>query len=180
MNEPHKQTKAVTYENVGAIVIRGLPGIGKTTLANAVIAELQSLDIPSFQVNADVVRSSVNKDLGFSPKERVENARRIGSVAFLAASNNLLPVVDFVMPTKLTFDAFTESLGSSHLHLWSLIPSADFKSRFPDTVKMFEPLQEWWGGAVFNHLFNVSPFPEDDVQEMANRIVTYYIHNHGK
>lgn len=173
----HVQTQATASEHCPPIVIRGLPGIGKTTLANAVISQLRALGLSPFQVNADVVRSSVNKDLGFSPAERIENARRIGAMTFLASTNGVIPVVDFVMPTKVTFDVFAESCGIPNLNLWSLIPNEDFRSRFPDTVKMFEPLADWWGGAVFPHLFRIAPYPEDEVQEVANRIVTYYIAN---
>lgn len=160
-----------------AIVIRGLPGIGKTTLANAIVEHLRSDGLLAFHINADDVRSTLNKDLGFTPKERIENARRLGSIAFLASSNGMTPVVDFVMPTKATFDVFTEALGDPNMNLWSLRSSNEFRSRFADTAKMFERMQEWWGGGVFDYLYELPPFQEDAVQTTADRIVNSYHRN---
>lgn len=158
-----------------AIVIRGLPNIGKTTLANAVIKELTGRGYQPFQVNADVVRGSLNKGLGFSLDDRIENARRIGSLAFLAASNGFVPVVDFVMPTKLTFDAFADGLGITNFHLYSLKPSEEFRTRFEDTKKMFERLHFWWGGAIYLNIQELEPFEEYEVNEVAERIVQKYL-----
>ncbi len=174
----HTQAQARTSERPPtAIVIRGLPGIGKTTLANAVVTRLRLDGLQTFHINADAVRGTVNKDLGFTPAERNENARRLGSMAFLAASNGLVPVVDFVMPTKMTFDAFTEALGDPSVNLWSIRSSEEFRSRFADTAKMFERLHEWWGGAVFSNLYELAPFDKADVFTTANRIVDCYYRN---
>jgi adenylylsulfate kinase-like enzyme len=172
----HTQAKVGTTENPKpAIVIRGLPGIGKTTLANAVAASLQAYGVASFQINADAVRGSVSKDLGFSLEHRVENARRIGALSFLASQNGYVPVIDFVMPNKMTFDEFATACGTTHFHLWSLNPSSEFRSRYPDTVNMFERLQEWWGGAVYDYLYEQKPFAEADVNEVAAKIVSVYL-----
>ena len=174
----HNQARARTAEQPpSAIVIRGLPGIGKTTLANAIVTRLRLDGMQTFHINADAVRGTVNKDLGFTPAERNENARRLGSMAFLASSNGLVPVVDFVMPTKMTFDAFTEALGDTSVNLWSIRSTDEFRSRFADTAKMFERLHEWWGGAVFANLYELAPFTEDEVFTTADRIVEAYYRN---
>jgi adenylylsulfate kinase len=55
------------------ILIMGLPGAGKTTLANELAPRLNAVHF-----NADDIRANINKDLGFSEADRVEHARRMG------------------------------------------------------------------------------------------------------
>jgi len=58
-------------------------------------------------LNADEVRATVNSDLGFSPEDRIEQARRMGEMARLISKQGVAPViVDFVCPTELTRKAF--------------------------------------------------------------------------
>lgn len=175
----HKQTQAKRVATLPpAIVIRGLPGIGKTTLANEVAAQLKDEGFPTFHVNADAVRESVNKGLGFTLEDRIENARRIGALVWLAQTNGYIPVVDFVMPNKATFDAFWSGVSNSRFLLFSLRPSAEFKSRFPDTVKMYERVQEWWAGAVIDKsqiMNEIDPYPESETTTVASQIVLEYI-----
>jgi len=80
----------------------GLPGSGKTTIADAVRDRTNAIHI-----NADQVRAGLNKDLGFSPEDRVEQARRMGELARLLEQIQDKPVlVDFVCPTDATREAF--------------------------------------------------------------------------
>lgn len=58
------------------ILIMGLPGAGKTTLANGLAPRLNAAHF-----NADEVRANINKDLGFSEADRIEQARRMGPTA---------------------------------------------------------------------------------------------------
>lgn len=127
-----------------AIVIRGLPGVGKTTLANEIVLVINDMhnSKKAFHVNADVIRSGVSAGLGFSPEDRIENARRIGCIARIAQLNGHLPVVDFVMPTRETCDAFRVGFGSDMFKLFSLNGDPKFVSRFKDTAAIFEPLEE--------------------------------------
>ena len=84
----------------------GLPGSGKTTIADAVRDRTNAIHI-----NADQVRAGLNKDLGFSPEDRVEQARRMGELARLLEQIQDKPVlVDFVCPTEETRKAFGLSL----------------------------------------------------------------------
>jgi hypothetical protein len=83
------------------ILIMGLPGSGKTTLAK-VLAPL----IEAVHFNADDVRANINRDLGFSGEDRLEHARRMGWLCdrVTAAGHNV--VADFVCPTAETRNAF--------------------------------------------------------------------------
>ena len=144
-----------------AIVVRGLPGTGKTTLTNR-IAELLRFDGHKvMHINADAVRASLNSDLGFDEASRVENARRLGCVALLARMNGLIPVVDFVMPTLETNTAFKTGFQSNRFTLWRVKRGPDFKCRFSDTDQMFQ-----------NSLFGIDlHYTLPDVDRIAREVI---------
>jgi adenylylsulfate kinase-like enzyme len=172
----HKQTRALTaerrIEDIPTLILRGLPGIGKTTLSNAIVETLDALQIRAFQINADVVRASVSKDLGFSVADRKAHAARMGGLAWLAKTNGCVPVVDFIMPTKATFDLFQDSLGSTNFMIVS-IEEPGFESRFQDTKSMFQPMDDTWAGAVFgsDRFVVVNRCPESEIYDLASKIV---------
>jgi len=83
------------------ILIIGLPGTGKTTLAEALVSKINFIHI-----NADAVRQDLSSDLGFTSEDRIEQARRMGAVARLLDNQGQNVVVDFVCPTKQTRQAF--------------------------------------------------------------------------
>ena len=109
------------------IQIIGLPGSGKTELSKALKERINAIHL-----NADEVRATVNSDLGFSPEDRIEQARRMGDMARLISKQGVAPViVDFVCPTNLTRAAF----GKPDILVWvDRIESG----RFEDTNKMWE------------------------------------------
>jgi adenylylsulfate kinase len=78
----------------------GLSGSGKSTLANAVSVKLHALKVSTFVLDGDNVRHGLNKDLGFSATERVENIRRIGEVAKLFTSAGIVNLTAFISPYK--------------------------------------------------------------------------------
>ena len=109
------------------IQIIGLPGSGKTELAKSLKERINAIHL-----NADEVRATVNSDLGFSPDDRLEQARRIGEMARLISKQGVAPViVDFVCPTDLTRAAF----GKPDILVFMDTIS---EGRFEDTNKMFE------------------------------------------
>jgi len=109
------------------IQIVGLPGSGKTALAVALKERINAIHL-----NADEVRSTVNSDLGFTAKDRVEQARRMGEMARLIANQGVAPViVDFVCPTKETREAF----GPADVIVWV---DRIKQGRFEDTNKMWQ------------------------------------------
>nr|WP_086939997.1 adenylyl-sulfate kinase [Thaumasiovibrio occultus] len=76
----------------------GLSGSGKSTVANAVESKLLSLGKHSYLLDGDNVRHGLNKDLGFSDVDRVENIRRIGEVAKLFVDSGCLVLTAFISP----------------------------------------------------------------------------------
>lgn len=76
----------------------GLSGSGKSTVANAVESKLLSLGKHSYLLDGDNVRHGLNKDLGFSDKDREENIRRIGEVAKLFVDSGCIVLTAFISP----------------------------------------------------------------------------------
>ena len=78
----------------------GLSGSGKSTIANAVELELFKRGRKTYLLDGDNVRHGLNKDLGFSEQDRIENIRRIGEVAKLFVDSGLIVLTAFISPFK--------------------------------------------------------------------------------
>ncbi len=76
----------------------GLSGSGKSTVANAVESKLLSLGKHSYLLDGDNVRHGLNKDLGFSNADRIENIRRVGEVAKLFVDSGSIVLTAFISP----------------------------------------------------------------------------------
>jgi bifunctional enzyme CysN/CysC len=83
-----------------ALWLTGLPGSGKSTIANAVERELQSRGIKTYILDGDNIRLGLSKDLGFTPEDRAENVRRVGEVARLMVDAGLVVMVCLVSPYR--------------------------------------------------------------------------------
>jgi cytidyltransferase-like protein len=106
------------------ILIMGLPGAGKTTLANALAPLLNAVVF-----NADAVRANLSRDLGFSHQDRVEHARRMGWMCDRVVEAGGTVIADFICPTVDTRVAFGDAFT-----IWVDRIEA---GRFEDTNKMF-------------------------------------------
>ena len=78
----------------------GLSGSGKSTIANAVEKRLALMNRHTFLLDGDNVRHGLNKDLGFTESDRIENIRRIGEVAKLMADAGLVVLTAFISPFR--------------------------------------------------------------------------------
>ncbi len=78
----------------------GISGSGKSTIANILEKELYDLQIHTTLLDGDNIRSGLNKDLGFTDADRVENIRRIGEVSKLMVESGILTIVSFISPFK--------------------------------------------------------------------------------
>jgi cytidyltransferase-like protein len=108
------------------ILIMGLPGAGKTTLAR----ELAPL-FNAAMFNADEVRANINKDLGFSHVDRIEHARRMGWICDRVVETGGTAIADFICPTPEARAAF----GAAFTVWVDRIKVG----RFADTNAMFVP-----------------------------------------
>lgn len=78
----------------------GLSGSGKSTLANALEVQLHSQGMRTYLLDGDNVRQGLNKDLGFTEADRVENIRRIAEVAKLMLDAGMIVMTAFISPFK--------------------------------------------------------------------------------
>jgi bifunctional enzyme CysN/CysC len=97
-----KQKQLQKFKNlpIKCIWLTGLPSSGKSTIAEAVGKKLGKLDISYYIIDGDNIRSTLNKDLGFSQEERIENNRRVANVARILFDAGVLPIVSTVSPNK--------------------------------------------------------------------------------
>jgi bifunctional enzyme CysN/CysC len=80
--------------------LTGLSGAGKSTIANLVEKKLVRMNRHTFLLDGDNVRHGLNKDLGFTDAERVENIRRVGEVAKLMTDAGLIVITAFISPFR--------------------------------------------------------------------------------
>jgi len=78
----------------------GLSGAGKSTIANLVEKKLARMNRHTFLLDGDNVRHGLNKDLGFTDADRVENIRRVGEVARLMTDAGLIVITAFISPFR--------------------------------------------------------------------------------
>jgi bifunctional enzyme CysN/CysC len=78
----------------------GLSGAGKSTIANLVEKKLAAMGRHTFLLDGDNVRHGLNKDLGFTETDRIENIRRVGEVAKLMADAGLIVLTAFISPFR--------------------------------------------------------------------------------
>ena len=100
----------------------GLSGSGKSTIANEVEKSLNLINRHTFLLDGDNVRHGLNKDLGFTEADRIENIRRVGEVAKLMADAGLIVLTAFISPFRVERDMVR-----------AMLPDAEFIEIFVDT-----------------------------------------------
>ena len=78
----------------------GFSGSGKSTIANILEQKLHDLNKRTYLLDGDNIRHGLNKDLGFTDEDRVENIRRVSEVAKLMTDAGLITIVSFISPFK--------------------------------------------------------------------------------
>ena len=108
------------------ILVMGLPGSGKTTFTRALAPMLNAVVF-----NNDEVRANINRDLGFSMEDRVEQARRMGWLCDRVVESGGIAIADFICPTPATRAAFGDA--------FTVFIDRIQASRFDDTNRIFVP-----------------------------------------
>ena len=88
------------HQRPAVLWFTGLSGAGKSTIANLVEKQLAGLHRHTFLLDGDNVRHGLNKDLGFTDADRVENIRRVGEVARLMTDAGLIVIAAFISPFR--------------------------------------------------------------------------------
>lgn len=94
------EREAISGHRGCTVWLTGLSGSGKSTIANLMEKALWERGVRSFVLDGDNIRHGLNKDLGFSPKDRTENIRRIGEVAALFTDAGVVNVTAFISPYR--------------------------------------------------------------------------------
>jgi bifunctional enzyme CysN/CysC len=100
----------------------GLSGSGKSTIANEVEKRLNLMNRHTFLLDGDNVRHGLNKDLGFTEADRIENIRRVGEVAKLMTDAGLIVLTAFISPFRAERDMVR-----------AMLPEGEFIEIFVDT-----------------------------------------------
>ena len=100
----------------------GLSGAGKSTIANLVEKKLVRMNRHTFLLDGDNVRHGLNKDLGFTQADRIENIRRVGEVARLMADAGMIVITAFISPFR-----------SEREMVRRMLPEGEFFEVFIDT-----------------------------------------------
>ena len=118
----HRQALSITREDrerlnghKGKVIwFTGLSGAGKSTLANALEKELHAQGKRTYILDGDNVRQGLNKDLGFTDADRVENIRRVAEVAKLMMDAGLIVMTAFISPFRAERQMAKELIGEEN------------------------------------------------------------------
>jgi len=117
--ETHSRLKG---QKPAVLWFTGLSGAGKSTIANLVEKKLAARGRHTFLLDGDNVRHGLNKDLGFTEADRIENIRRVGEVARLMADAGLVVLTAFISPFR-----------AERAMVRAMIPPGEFFEIFIDT-----------------------------------------------
>ena len=165
------------------ILVMGLPGAGKTTLATLLAERLRAVHF-----NADDIRQNINKDLGFTEEDRVEQARRMSHLCDLVTRSGTTVIADFVCPTietRATFradfivwvDRIEEGRFEDTNHLFQVPRRYDIRlatgtpSEWLETVMGALPFIDWKKPTV-ELLGRYQPFHDGHFELAKNAIET--------
>ncbi len=113
---------ALKHQKPAVLWFTGLSGSGKSTIANLVEKKLHALGHHTFLLDGDNVRHGLNKDLGFTEADRIENIRRVGEVAKLMTDAGLIVLTAFISPFRAERDLVR-----------AMVPEGEFVEIFVDT-----------------------------------------------
>jgi bifunctional enzyme CysN/CysC len=118
----HRQALSITREDrerlnghKGKVIwFTGLSGSGKSTIANALEKELHAQGKRTYILDGDNIRQGLNKDLGFTDADRVENIRRVADVAKLMMDAGLIVMTAFISPFRAEREMAKELIGAEY------------------------------------------------------------------
>ncbi|MES1927756.1 adenylylsulfate kinase [Salinisphaera dokdonensis CL-ES53] len=95
-----KHREMLNHHRGFTVWFTGLSGSGKSTLSVALEERLYSMGCRTYRLDGDNVRTGLNRDLAFSPEDRIENIRRIGEVAKLFRDAGIINLTAFISPYR--------------------------------------------------------------------------------
>ena len=159
----------------------GLSGAGKSTLANAVEALLYEKQHHSYILDGDNIRHGLNKGLGFSDADRIENIRRIGEVSKLLVDAGLIALTAFISPFRADRDLVRSLFtGNEFIEIYVQAPLDVCEQRDPKglykkaragEIKNFTGIDSRYEEPVSPEL--VVNTAQHSLEECARQVVTY-------
>ena len=140
----------------------GLSGSGKSTIANEVEKRLAMMNRHTFLLDGDNVRHGLNKDLGFTESDRIENIRRIGEVAKLMTDAGLIVLTAFISPFRADRQLVRDMMGEGEfieIHVDTPLEIAEAR----DVKGLYKKARE---GKLKNFTGIDSPYEEPDSPEI--------------
>lgn len=123
VGEVDPEARRRAHGHGGAVLwLTGLSGSGKSTIAHRIERMLVERGVFAYVLDGDNIRHGLNRDLGFSPEERVENIRRIGEVTRLFADAGVVVLSAFISPYRADRD-----------RVRAMVPPGQFVEIFVDT-----------------------------------------------
>jgi bifunctional enzyme CysN/CysC len=131
--EVSRETHAALKGQKPAVVwFTGLSGSGKSTIANIVEKKLAARGRHTFLLDGDNVRHGLNRDLGFTEADRIENMRRVGEVARLMADAGLIVLTAFISPFRAEREMVRKMLPEGEfIEVFVDAPLAEAEKRDP-------------------------------------------------
>jgi bifunctional enzyme CysN/CysC len=131
--EIDKAARAALNRHRAAVVwLTGLSGAGKSTIANLVEKKLHVQGAHTYLIDGDNIRGGLNRDLGFTEADRVENVRRVTEVARLFADAGLIVIVSLISPFRAERDMARERIGTAEfVEVFVDTPIEECKQRDP-------------------------------------------------
>ena len=126
-----RESRAARMSQAPAVLwFTGLSGAGKSTIANLVEKRLARMNRHTFLLDGDNVRHGLNKDLGFTDADRVENIRRVGEVARLMTDAGLIVITAFISPFRAERDLVRSMIADGEFYEVHIdTPIADAEAR---------------------------------------------------
>ena len=109
----------------------GISASGKSTIANILEKKLYSIGKHTMVLDGDNIRHGLNKDLGFTDVDRVENIRRIANVSKLMLEAGLITIVSFIAPFKAERRLARDLMGEEFLEVFIDVPLEVAEARDP-------------------------------------------------
>ncbi|MCL7050797.1 hypothetical protein MKW94_008732 [Papaver nudicaule] len=167
-----RDARAVQKAQTPRIVwLTGLSGAGKSTIANLVEKRLHALGRHTYLLDGDNVRHGLNRDLGFTEADRVENIRRVAEVARLMLDAGLITLVSFISPFRAERDMARALVGPDEfVEVFVDTPLAVAEERDP------KGLYKKARRGELKHFTGIdSPYEPPSPEQAADRIVAYLL-----
>jgi bifunctional enzyme CysN/CysC len=159
----NKQARAARNAQRPCVLwLTGYSGAGKSTIANLVEKKLYALGKRTYLLDGDNVRHGINKDLGFTAQDRVENIRRVAEVAKLMVDAGLIVLVSFISPFRAERNAARALFGEGEFfEIFIDTPFAEAEKR--DVKGLYKKARQ---GELKNFTGIDSPYEAPESPEM--------------